>query len=225
MSHIQLGRIAGIPIYLDMFFVLVLLIFTHGYFTSGDSQLMSAGLVIVAGLVLSILLHELGHAFAARAFKIGTHHIELSGLGGLAQFERSLPNSVLIQTVVFLAGPAVNLALSYGFEALAGGAVGAEKAMLANTMGALSSINMMLFIFNMLPAFPLDGGRTLDAWLSRLLGSVWSVRIVSGLGFIIAAWLALTSFPDNYFRLFLAFFLFQANWLALQSAGGWGGRR
>jgi Zn-dependent protease len=221
MHHVELGRIAGIPIYIDMFFVLVMLIFGADYFTSGDTQIMSAGLIVVAGVVLSILLHELGHAFAARMFKIGTSQIELSGLGGLAQFDRSLPNSVIIQTIVFLAGPAVNLVLSYGFGALAGGAAGADKAVLAHTMGELSAINMLLFVFNMLPAFPLDGGRTLDALFTRFIGNVWSVRIVSGLGFVIATWLAYTALPANFFRLFLAFFLFQTNWLALQGVGGW----
>ena len=65
----EIGRIAGIPIYLDMMFVLVLLVFTYPYFTSGNTQLMSAGFIIVVGLLLSILLHELGHAFAGRLFK------------------------------------------------------------------------------------------------------------------------------------------------------------
>ena len=64
-TRMELGRIAGIVIYLDMMFVLVLLVFTYPYFTGGSTQMMSAGLVIVIGLLLSILLHELGHAFAA----------------------------------------------------------------------------------------------------------------------------------------------------------------
>ncbi len=88
-SRFEIGRIAGIPIYLDMMFVLVLLFFTYPYFTSGSTQAMSAGFVIVVGLLLSILLHELGHAFAGRLFKAHVSHIELTGLGGLAHFERS----------------------------------------------------------------------------------------------------------------------------------------
>ncbi len=222
MNHIQLGRIAGIPIYLDGMFVLVLLLFCYPYFTSGDTQLMSAGVIIIAGLMLSILLHELGHALAARMFKISVSHIELTALGGAAHFERSLPASVPIRTVVFLAGPAVNLLLWVGFSALAGQPAVAASGRLAMALAALSSANFWLALFNLLPAFPLDGGRTLDTWLSRLFGSKWSIRIVSALGFLIAAWLALLSFPNNFWQLFLAFFLFQSNWLALQSVGGWG---
>ena len=92
-TRMEIGRIAGIEIYLDMMFVLVLLIFTYPYFIGGNTQMMSAGLIIVVGLLLSILLHELGHAFAGRLFKAHVSHIDLTGLGGIAHFERSLPRS------------------------------------------------------------------------------------------------------------------------------------
>ena len=94
-ARMEIGRIAGIPIYLDMMFVLVLLIFSYPYFTAGNTQLMSAGFIIIIGLLLSILLHELGHAFAGRLFSAHVSHIELTGLGGVAHFERSLPRSAL----------------------------------------------------------------------------------------------------------------------------------
>src|SRR5262249_51220156 len=61
-THYEIGRIAGIPIYLDMWFVLVLLFFAYPYFTGGSSQAVSAGFVIIVGILVSILLHELGHA-------------------------------------------------------------------------------------------------------------------------------------------------------------------
>ena len=109
-ARMEIGRIAGIPIYLDMMFVLVLLIFSYPYFTAGNTQPMSAGFIIVIGLLLSILLHELGHAFAGRLFKAHVSHIELTGLGGVAHFERSLPQSAFTRSVIYLAGPAVNLA-------------------------------------------------------------------------------------------------------------------
>jgi Zn-dependent protease len=90
-ARMEIGRIAGIPIYLDMMFVLVLIIFSYPYFTAGNTQLMSAGFIIVIGLLLSILLHELGHAFSGRLFQANVSHIELTGLGGVAHFERTLP--------------------------------------------------------------------------------------------------------------------------------------
>ena len=221
MTHIEIGRIAGIPIYLDMMFVLILLLFTYPYFTSGDTQLMAAGIVIVAGLLLSVLLHELGHAFAGRMFGLGMSYIELTALGGIAHFERSLPASAFIRSVVLLAGPAVNLLLAYGLGIAADSAGGGGRSMLYLALSALASANFWLGCFNLLPAYPLDGGRTLDAWLGKVFSGEWPAKIVATLGLLVVAYLALTSLPDNFWRMFLAFFLFQANWTALQGAGGW----
>jgi Zn-dependent protease len=224
-GRLELGRIAGITIYLDMMFVLVLLIFTYPYFTAGSTQAMSAGFVIVVGLLLSILLHELGHAFAGRLFKANVSHIELTGLGGIAHFERALPNSVLARSVIYLAGPAVNLGLWHGLAWLAGQALGTGSPMLAIPLAVLSSANFFLLCFNLLPAYPLDGGLTLDAWLGRLFGPTWSVRIVACLGLAVAVAVAFYALPTGIFLLFVAFFLAQANWEALQSVGGWSRRR
>jgi len=221
LTRMELGRIAGIPIYLDMFFVLVLLLFTYPYFTSGNTQLMSAGFIIVAGLLLSILLHELGHAFAGRLFNAHVSHIDLTGIGGVAHFERSLPASALARVVIYLAGPAVNLGLWYGLGALAGEAYQGSSPMVALPLAVLASANYILLIFNLLPAYPLDGGRTLDALLGAVLGGVWATRIVATLGLVVAAGVAYYALPTNFFMLLIAFFLAQANWEALQSIGGW----
>jgi Zn-dependent protease len=203
-----------------MMFVLVLLLFTYPYFTRGDVQLMSAGFIIIVGILLSILLHELGHAFAGRLFGARVSHIDLTGLGGVAHFERSLPVSVFARSVIYLAGPAVNLGLWLGLEALIGEAAGMGRPMLALPVAVLASVNFVLMCFNLLPAYPLDGGLTLDAWLGRLLGPIWSVRIVAALGLVVAVGLALYALPTGIFLLFVALFLVQANWEALQSVRG-----
>src|SRR5688572_6427990 len=220
-SRFEIGRIGGIPIYLDMMFVLVLLFFASPYFTSGSTQDMSAGFVIIIGILLSILLHELGHAIAGRLFNAHVSHIELTGLGGLAHFERSLPASVLARTVIFLAGPAVNLVLWYVFHALARQAALGGLWMLATPLFVLGWANGVLTVFNLLPAYPLDGGQTLDAWLGRLLGPFWSVRIVATLGLIVAVGVAVLAFPTGIFLLLVALFLGQANLEALRSVGHW----
>jgi Zn-dependent protease len=220
-TRFEIGRIAGIPIYLDMMFVLVLLIFTFPYFTAGSTQMFSAGFIIVVGLLLSILLHELGHAFAGRLFGAQVSHIELTGLGGIAQFERSLPASVFARTVIYLAGPAANLALWLGLGALAGGAVDMGNPMLSLPLAVLASANFFLMCFNLLPAYPLDGGYTLDAWLGALLGPQWATRIVASLGLVIAVLLGFYALPTGFFLLLVALFLAQWNWEALQSVGRW----
>jgi Zn-dependent protease len=220
-ARTQIGRIAGIPIYLDMMFVLVLLFFTYRYFISGSTQLISAGFIIVVGLLLSILLHELGHAFAGRLFNARVSYIELTGIGGVAHFERSLPRSAFARSVISLAGPAVNLGLWLGLDWLAGEVAGSGSPMVSLPLMVLAYANFVLMIFNLLPAYPLDGGHTLDAWLGALLGPVWSVRIVAGLGLVVAVGLALYALPTGFFLLFVAIFLAQANWQALRSVGGW----
>jgi Zn-dependent protease len=221
LTRIEIGRIAGIPIHLDMFFVLVLLIFTYPYFTAGSTQAMSAGFVIVIGLLLSILLHELGHAFAGRLFGASVSHIELTGLGGIAQFERSLPRSVFARTVIYLAGPAVNLALWQGLDFLTSEALMSGKSLLALPFAVLASANFFLMVFNLLPAYPLDGGHTLDAWLGAILGSSWATRIVGTLGLLVAAGVAYLALPSAFFLMLVALFLAMANWEALQNAGRW----
>jgi Zn-dependent protease len=221
LTRIEIARIAGIPIYLDMMFVLVLIVFSYPYFTTGNTQLMSAGFIIVVGLLLSILLHELGHAFAGRLFKAPVSHIELTGLGGVAHFERSLPTSVFLRSVIYLAGPAVNLALWIGLDVLAGGAAGSGNAMVALPLAVLSYANFLLMIFNLLPAYPLDGGHTLDAWLGAILGPLWATRIVASLGLVVAVGLAYLAFPSAIFLMLVALFIGLANWQALQSMGRW----
>jgi Zn-dependent protease len=221
LSRIEIGRVAGIPIYLDMFFVLVLLVFTYPYFTSGSTQAISAGFVIVVGLLLSILLHELGHAFAGRLFGARVSHIELTGLGGIAQFERSLPRSAFARSVIYLAGPAVNLALWLTLDWLTGETLLHGRSMLALPFAVLATANFFLLIFNLLPAYPLDGGHTLDAWLGAVIGPRWAGRIVACLGLVMAAGVAYVAFPRAVFLMLVALFLAMANWQALQSFGRW----
>lgn len=221
-THIEIGRIAGIPINLDMFFVLILILFSYPYFTSGNTQLVATGLVIMAGLMLSILLHELGHAFAGRLFGVATREIELTGLGGVARFANALPRSVLKRTVIYLAGPAMNLLLWLGLGEVASNV---QAPLVSLAAFVLAYANYFLLIFNLLPAYPLDGGHTLDAWLTPLLGPAWSVRIVACLGLLAAAGCAYLAMPRNFWMLFVALFLAQVNWQALQSTGGLKGGR
>lgn len=226
-SNIEIGRIAGIPIYLDMMFVLLLIVFGYPYFITGDPQRMSVGLLVIAGLLLSILLHELGHAFAGRAVGVKTREIELTGLGGVARFAGTLPPSAMKQAAIFLAGPTVNLALWLGLERLAVASIETGKPMVTATLITLAISNFWLMAFNLLPAFPLDGGRTLEALLGAATGSAWAIRIVAILGLVCAAGCVLSVATGMFsiFMLFLAFVLFQYNWQALQSVGGINGGR
>lgn len=224
-TRIEIGRIAGIAIYLDMFFVLVLVIVSSRYFTSGDTQLMSAGLLIIAGIFGSILLHELGHAAAARLFNTSVTHIELTGLGGVAHFGSSLPRGVVPRVIIYLAGPAANIALYYAFKNLAVTSAGAAAPLLMLVLFQLATINLYLALFNLLPAYPLDGGHTLDAILGGIFGVIWAQRIVSLLGLGVAAvisFFAIQALPGTIFLLLIAFIIGEQNWSAFKQVGGFG---
>ena len=224
--RIELGRIGGIPIFLDMFFVLVLILASSSYFTSGNTQMMSAELVVIAGIFMSILLHELGHALAGHLFKTRVTQIDLTGLGGIAHFGSSMPKSTLARLCIYLAGPAVNIALYYVCGLLAYQAGTSGKAMLALAMLQIAGINYFLALFNLLPAYPLDGGHALDALISRFAGGIWAQRIVSALGLAVAVLVglyALKSLPWGLFMLMIAFLIFETNMSAFRQVGGFGG--
>ena len=176
MGRVEIFRVGGVPVFLDFLFVLLAVLFSWPYWSGGSDVGMSAGFVLVIGLFVSILLHELGHAWAGRWFGIGTRAIEINGLGGLCYFERSLPAKVLPRTVIGLAGPFANLVLWQAFDTAADLSSGAGGGLLAVVLSQLAYANWMLLIFNLLPAFPLDGGKVLEAWLAPVAGAIWSVR-------------------------------------------------
>jgi Zn-dependent protease len=224
MGQIEIFRVGRIPVYVDFLFVVIAALWSWPYWTGGDLQYMSAGFVLVIGIFASVLLHELGHAWAGRLFKVETRAIEINGLGGLCYFERSLPTSVLARTVINLAGPFANLVLwkAFGFAADASGSAGGGLPWMVMT--TLATANFLLLVFNLLPAFPLDGGRVLETWLAPLFGPAWSVRIVSVLGLVVAAGIVYLAFPSQIFMVMLAALLAMQNWQMLQSVGGFGRR-
>ena len=222
MGQVEIFRVGRIPVYMDFFFVVVAAMWTWPYWTGGDLQYMSAGFVLVIGVFASVLLHELGHAWAGRLFKVEARAIEINGLGGLCYFERSLPSSVFARTVISLAGPFANLVLWQAFSFAAQASAGAGSVLALHVMSTLATANFLLLVFNLLPAFPLDGGRVLEAWIAPLAGPAWSVRIVAGLGLVVAAAIAYLAFPSQIFMLMLAVLLAMQNWQMLQSVGGFG---
>jgi Zn-dependent protease len=221
-GQIELFKVSGIPVTMDFSFLLIAFLYTQSFWTAGTPQMMSAGLLMAVGLFASILLHELGHAWMGRAFKVDSRLIELNGLGGLCHFDRSLPASVLQRTLVYLAGPFANLVLWQAFKALSVSTTVAGAAFTGNRLPAvvlssLAGLNFLLLVFNLLPAFPLDGGRVLEAWLTRVIGPTWGVRIVAGLGLLVVAWLVYRALPNNIWMLFVALSLLFANYQAWQS--------
>lgn len=218
MGRIELFRIGGVPVYLDFLFILIAVLWSWRFWSEGSATGISAGFVLVLGLLVSILLHELGHSWAGRVFGVGTRAIELNGLGGLCFFDRSLPAKVWPRTAIGLAGPLANLILWQGFGFAAEWAQNAGGGLLALVLSQLSFVNFLLLVFNLLPAFPLDGGKVLEAWLWPILGSTWSVRAVAVVGLLVALWLVYQAIPtSSVFMILLGVLIGLSNWQALQS--------
>jgi Zn-dependent protease len=173
----KLGRVAGIDVYLHPTFLLVLLpTFSFG------------GPLTILCVFGCVLLHEFGHALMARRFGIETEDITLYPIGGVARLRR-LPRAPGAELLIALAGPAVNFAIVGVLTVLS--LLGVDALVAGTTVGfmlgellfiKLLFINLVLGLFNLIPAFPMDGGRVLRALLSGWLGRAQATSIAATIG-------------------------------------------
>ncbi len=164
----------------------------------------------LALLFLSVLLHEFGHIFAARHYGIGTPDILLTPIGGVARIA-SLPDKPRQEMVIALAGPAVTLAIALALAAVlaAQGTLRVPTDFLGlSLLESLCLTNIILLLFNLLPAFPMDGGRVLRAVLAMRLGLVRGTRIAARVGQVIAIGFALLGLQGSPMLLLIALFVF-----------------
>jgi Zn-dependent protease len=197
---IRLGSAFGIPLYLHpSFFLLPLLALAWG--RRGGPSGMIFEQVLLLALFGCVLLHELGHALAARAFGIRTRDITLYPIGGVARLE-STGHSPWQEVCVALAGPAVNVAVvallaPLAFFALAAGLLDLADPLagpltaLGTFVTSLAVVNAGLVAFNLLPVFPMDGGRVLRAVLAMTMSHLRATEIAATLGLFAAGGMAL----------------------------------
>jgi len=210
---IRLGTIAGIRIEVHVTFLLLLAgVSLLGAAGPGEALHTALNLLL---LFVCVVLHELGHALAARRFGIRTREIVLLPIGGVARLER-MPEKPAHEMVVALAGPAVNLVLL----TLIGGVLfglGAHpvtvlaRAQADSTPEFLLFANFAMIAFNLIPAFPMDGGRVLRALLAMFMPFVRATRIASlvGQGFaLLFAAVGVLWFRTNPALVFIALFVF-----------------
>lgn len=214
------GRVPGIAGSVTVFGVPVRFHFTFWlvviwliFLTAGDKQSLAGAALFVLGLFLSILFHEAGHALMARRCGIGTHEIVMLPIGGLARLERQ-PKAAEEFWVAF-AGPLVNFLLGVALLGAAlwtGGGVSAmhwREPSDANILSRLAVANLVLAMFNLLPAFPMDGGRVLRSLLAGKRPYQDATRITARIGTGIAALLALIGLLQaNFLLLFVALFIY-----------------
>jgi Zn-dependent protease len=183
----RLGRIAGIDVYVHFTFLILLGWVAIAHFAHGDSVAMAVkGMLFIIALFGIIVLHELGHALAARRYGIATRDITLLPIGGVARLER-MPEDPRQELVVALAGPAVNVVLAALFFALL--ALGELPVMPDQVMEVSGPVlaqffwvNVFLVGFNLLPAFPMDGGRVLRALLAMRMDYVQATQAAAMVG-------------------------------------------
>jgi Zn-dependent protease/predicted transcriptional regulator len=216
-NSFPLARIAGIPIRVHITFALILI---FGMVQWGIPYGLGGaffGLALMLLLFVCVTLHELGHALAARAVGIGTRDIILLPIGGVALLERN-PREPRHELLIALAGPAVNVVLAIGLGIMAwlfgmnmgnGFALpdGAPSPALLLTW--LFAANISLVLFNLIPAFPLDGGRVLRALLAMRLGEGMATRLAVRIGRGIAAVMGIFGlFSFNLALMLIALFIY-----------------
>lgn len=208
----KIGRIAGIAVYLHATFPLLLLwVGFYQYSQRGRLADVWSGLAFTVLLFVVVVLHELSHALVARRFGIRTRDITLLPIGGVAHLDR-IPEKATQELLVALAGPAVNLGLALGIFSVLGWradavATGLAPAGAADFAAQFAWANLWLAGFNLLPAFPLDGGRVLRALLALRLPHLEATRIAALTGRIVAVGLGFIGLAVNPFLVLIAFFI------------------
>src|SRR5205823_1693007 len=176
--------VAGIGIYVHLTFPLLLVwVALKQYFERRDWKDAEFGVAFVLVLFAIVVMHELGHALTAKRFGIQTRDITLLPIGGVARLDR-MPDEPIQEFLVAIAGPAVNVALAillYAGLALTNSlstfrAIGLGR---GNFVSNLMAVNISLAVFNLLPAFPMDGGRVLRALLATRMNYVRATQIAA----------------------------------------------
>jgi stage IV sporulation protein FB len=211
---LNIGTIAGTAIRVHVTFLLFLgWIFFASYSAGGPDAAWSSLLFMVL-LFSCVTAHEFGHIFVARAFGVRTPDVTLLPIGGVARLER-IPEEPYQEFLVAIAGPLVNVAIAFGLVLLAGAHLQAgDLVSVENTqismVDRLAAVNLFLALFNMIPAFPMDGGRVLRAVLAHRLGFLRATEIAAAIGQWVAFALGFFGLLYNPILIFIAIFVYLA---------------
>src|SRR5262245_34176248 len=211
---IRLFNVAGTAVRIHLTFFLLLAFVAAVGWRAGGVPMAIDQVVFVVLLFVCVVLHEFGHVFAARAYGIRTSDVTLLPIGGVASLER-MPEKPGQEIVVALAGPAVNLVIAVALVFALGASFDlshmAQLQEATTTMvGRIAAANVALCVFNLIPAFPMDGGRVLRALLTIPMGYTRATRVAASIGQGLAFVFALLGLLGNPLLILIAVFIFLA---------------
>jgi Zn-dependent protease/CBS domain-containing protein len=214
----KIGRVAGIDLKVHWTFFLLLAYFAFaGYQGSGSVTNALVTALVIAALFVCVVLHEYGHSLVAQRLGIEIQDITVLPIGGVARL-KSLPTRPWDEVKIAIAGPLVNVVLAPIFFAIAL-LLGASPLDIANIVQGgnslgqifayLGFINVALVVFNLIPAFPLDGGRVLRGLLATRLGAVRATDVSAAIGqFFAAAFFLIGLLGGNFLLALVAVFIY-----------------
>lgn len=208
----KLGNFAGIDVYIHATFLLLItwVGYSHWLEHQNWAQVWN-GILFILALFACVILHEYGHALTARKYGIKTRDITIYPIGGVARLER-MPEKPIEELWVALMGPAVNVVIAAGLFAylyLTSSLVPLSELTVASGsfLERLMTVNVSLVLFNLIPAFPMDGGRVLRALLAMRMDYVRATQIAATIGQGMALLFGLIGLFGNATLLFIAFFI------------------
>lgn len=211
---VPIGSFRGTTIVVHFTFMLLLAWIGAVLWLSKGPIAAVDGVIFILALFACVVLHELGHATAARRYGIRTRSITLYPIGGLAALDR-IPEAPAQEVVVALAGPAVNVVIAVLLAGLFGAHINLAAledfgAPNADFLSRLATVNLLLAVFNMIPAFPMDGGRVLRAVLGFKLPRAQATRVAARVGQVFALGLGFVGLLGNPVLVLIAIFVYLA---------------
>lgn len=211
---VPIGSFRGTTILVHFTFLLLVAWIGAVLWTTKGPVAAAEGIIFILAIFACVVLHELGHATAARRYGIHTQSITLYPIGGLAALDR-IPEAPRQEVVVALAGPAVNIVIALFLAGLFGARI--DMAAMedfgtpqADLLSRLATVNLLLALFNMIPAFPMDGGRVLRALLGFRMSRAQATQIAARIGQSFAIVLGFLGLLGNPVLVLIAVFLYMA---------------
>jgi Zn-dependent protease/CBS domain-containing protein len=209
---IRIARVAGVEVKVHVTFLLLLAWIGMTHYAAGGTDAAVQGVLFILALFGCVLLHEFGHALAARLFGIPTPDITLLPIGGVARLQR-MPDRPGQEILVALAGPAVNVVIAVVLFIVLGHSSDPSRiadfaSPQVNMLVKLAAVNVWLVLFNLLPAFPMDGGRVLRAVLALFLEYSTATQVAARIGQGMAFLFGLAGLFGNPMLLFIALFVY-----------------